>query len=71
MGCNKNTVFLLRHKILDSISEIRKATKLKEKVEADETYESINLKGAKPKNMPRVSNPRSSKGGSKRGISNH
>ena len=38
MGCNKNTVFLLRHKILDSISEIRKATKLKEKVEADETY---------------------------------
>ena len=38
MGCNKNTVFLLRHKVLDSISKIRKATKLKEKVEADETY---------------------------------
>ena len=71
MGCNKNTVFLLRHKVLDSISKIRKATKLKEKVEADETYESINLKGTKPKNMPRASKPRSSKGGSKRGISNH
>ena len=45
MRCNKNTVFLLRHKVLDSISEIIKATKLKEKVQVDETYESINLKG--------------------------
>ena len=71
MGCNKNTVFLLRHKVLDSISEIRKTTKLKEKVQVDETYESINLKGTKPKNMPRASKPRSSKDGSKRGISNH
>lgn len=71
MGCNKNTVFLLQHKVLDSISEIRKATKLKKKVEADETYESINLKGTKPKNMPRASKHRSSKGGAKRGISNH
>ena len=71
MGCNKNTVFLLRHKVLDSISEIRRSTKLKGKVEADETYESINLKDTKPKNMPRFSKPWSSKGGSKRGISNH
>ena len=71
MECNKNTVFLLRHKVLDSISEIRKRTKLKGKVEADEIYESINLKGTKHKNMPRASKHRSSKGGSKRGISNH
>ncbi len=71
MNVNKNTVFLLRHKVLDCISEIRKATKLKGDVEADETYESINLKGTKPKNMPRTSKHRSSKGGSKRGISNH
>lgn len=40
-------------------------------MEADETYESINLKGTKPKNTPRASKPSSSKGGSKRGISNH
>lgn len=40
-------------------------------MEADETYESINLKGTKRENMPRFSKPRSTKGGSKRGISNH
>lgn len=71
MNVNKNTVFLLRHKVLDCISEIRKSIKLKGNVEADETYESINLKGTKFKNMPRAPKHRSSKGGSKRGISNH
>lgn len=71
MKANKNTVFLLRHKVLDCISEIRKNIKLKGNIEADETYESINLKGTKPKDMPRASKPRKSHGGSKRGISNH
>ena len=71
MGVNKNTAFLLRHKVLDCISSIRKKSKLKGKTEADETYESINLKGTKPDDMPRYSKSRSSKGGSKRGISNH
>lgn len=71
IGCNKNTVFLLRHKVLDSISEIRNVTKLKKKVETDETYKSINQNGTKPKNMPRASKPGSSKDSLKRGISNH
>lgn len=71
MGVNKNSVFLLRHKVLDAISEIRKNIKLQGDIEADETYESINLKGTKKENMPRFSKPRASKGGSKRGISNH
>lgn len=71
MKVNQNTVFLLRHKVLDCISEIRKNTRLKGNVEADETYESINLKGTKTNKMPRFSKPRSTKGGSKRGISNH
>ena len=71
MNVNKSTVFLLRHKVLDCIAKIRKKLKLKGIVEADETYESINLKGTKKKDMPRYSKPRSSKGGSKRGISNH
>lgn len=71
MKANKNTVFLFRHKVLDCISDIRKTIKLKGIIEADETYESINLKGTKPKDMSRVSKHRSSKGGSKRGISNH
>lgn len=71
MEVNKNTVFLLRHKVLDALSEIRKNTKFKGETEADEIYRSINLKGTKTKNMPRASKPRSTKGGSKRGISNH
>lgn len=71
MKVNKNTVFFLRHKVLDSISELRRTISLKGEVEADEKYESINLKGTKTEKMPRFSKPRSSKGGSKRGISNH
>lgn len=71
MKVNINTVFLLRHKVLDCLSEIRKHIILKGETEADEIYESINLKGTKSQNMPRYSKPRSSKGGSKRGISNH
>ena len=71
MKVNKSTVFLLRHKVLDCISKIRKNMKLKGIVEADETYESINLKGTKKEDMPRYSKPRSSKGGSKKGISDH
>ena len=71
MGVNKATVFLLRHKVLDCISNIRKKMQLKGTVEADETYESINLKGTKKDKMPRFSKHRSSKGGSKRGISKH
>ncbi|MBQ9318406.1 MAG: IS1595 family transposase [Bacilli bacterium] len=71
MKVNKNTVFLLRHKVLDCISEIRNNMKLVGNVEADETYKSINLKGTKKANMPRYSKSQSSKGGSKRGISKH
>lgn len=65
MQVNKNTVFLLRHKVLDSLSIIRKKLQLKGNTEADETYESINLKGTKPKDMPRASKHRSSKGAQK------
>lgn len=71
MGVSATTVFLLRHKVLSALSHIRKQTKFKGIVETDELYESINLKGTKKGNMPRFSKPRSSKGGSKRGISNH
>lgn len=71
MQVNKNTAFLLRHKVLASLSIIREKLQLEGNIEADEIYESINLKGTKPKDMPRASKHRSSKGGSKRGISNH
>lgn len=71
MNCNKNTVFLLRHKVLETLSKYRENIKLNGITEADEIYESINLKGTRKDKMPRYSKPRSSNGGSKRGISNH
>lgn len=72
MNANKNTVFLLRHKVLNCLSIVRKNIKLKGIVESDETYESINLKGTKKEKMPRFSKPRfSNNGNSKRGINNH
>ena len=72
MNVNKNTVFLLRHKVLDCISIIRENIKLRGTAEGDETYESINLKGTKKENMPRFSKPRSSNNeNSKRGINDH
>lgn len=71
MEVNKNTVFLLRHKVLDCISEIRKETKLKGVAEADECYKSINLKGTKKSEMPRFSKSRSTNRGSKIGVSDH
>lgn len=71
MGVDKNTVFLLRLKLLNSLKNIRNNTKLSGEIESDEYYISINLKGTKPENMPRYSKPRKSKGTTKRGISKH
>ena len=68
---NKNTVFSMRHKVLNALSVFREKTKLSGEIQCDEKYESINLKGTRPQKMPRFSKPRKSQGGSKRGISNH
>lgn len=71
MGVNRNTVHLLRLKMLDSFKDTKKQIRLSDKVEADEIYRSINLKGTKLIDMPRFSKPRSSKGASTRGINSH
>lgn len=68
---NKNTVFSMRHKVLNAFKSFRESTILSGEIQVDEKYESINLKGTKKENMPRASKPRKSKGGSKRGISSH
>ena len=68
---NKNTVFGMRHKVLNALATFRENKKLSGEIQCDEKYESINLKGIKPQQMPRFSKPRKSQGGSKRGISNH
>ena len=71
VGINKNTSFLWRHKISDSLSNIRNEIKLTGEIEADEVYKGINLKGTPAKKMPRYSKPRQSNGTTKRGINSH
>ena len=71
MGVDKNTVHLLRLKLLNALELNRKEVKLSGEIESDEIYKSINLKGTKPKNMPRASKPRTSNGTATRGISSH
>lgn len=71
MGVDKNTVHLLRLKLNDSFAEARKNILLNGNIESDELYKSINLKGTKPKDMPRFSKHRASKGTTTQGISSH
>lgn len=71
VNANKNTIHLLRLKVLDSLKDTKKKIKLSGEVEADEIYRAINLKGTKPVDMPRFSKTRSSKGTLTRGISSH
>lgn len=66
---NKSTSFFLRHKILEALSVYVESVVLKGEIEADEKYVSINLKGMKPKKMPRLSKKRTSS--AFRGISHH
>lgn len=71
MGVDKNTVHLLRLKIMDSLKITRENIKLSGEIESDEIYRSINLKGTKKEKMPRYSKPRTSNGTTTRGISKH
>lgn len=70
MNVSKTTCFIMRHKLYRAASEIISQQKLSGEVEVDSMYMSINLKGTKPENMPRLSKKR---GGSSayRGISHH
>lgn len=55
-----STAFYIRHKIQFAISEVMKSVSLKGRVELDGKREKINLKGIKPKKMPRKSKHRKS-----------
>lgn len=65
------TSFRLRHKILYALKSFVENIHLSGEIQSDEKYFSINLKGTKSKNMPRISKKRTSKGNSVRGISHH
>ena len=61
-----STCFTMRHKLYKAVEEIMDK-KLSGQIELDPTYESINLKGTKPRNMPRFSKKRG-KNNSRNGI---
>lgn len=65
------TSFRLRHKVLCALQQFIDNIKLSGKIQSDEKYFSINLKGTKPSNMPRYSKKRTSIKSSYRGISHH
>lgn len=71
MHVDKNTVHLLGLKMMDSFKKTRQSIKLSDKIESDEIYKSIDLKGTKPYKMPRFSKQRTSRGTSIRGINRH
>ena len=65
------TSFRIRHKVLTTLTTIIDKIKLSGEIQSDEKYFSINLKGTKPNNMPRLSKKRTSISSPYRGISHH
>lgn len=65
------TSFRLRHKVLLALKSFVKTIKLTGKLQSDEKYFSINLKGTKTENMPRFSKKRTSTQAAYSGISHH
>ncbi len=65
------TSFRLRHKVLYALKHFIESINLSGEIQSDEKYFSINLKGTKPKNMPRYSKKRTSTNSPYRGISHH
>ena len=65
------TSFRLRHKVLYALKHFTDNIKLSGEIQSDEKYFSINLKGTKPKDMPRYSKKRTSTNSPYRGISHH
>ena len=70
IGISTRTAFTLRFKIISCLKQINKE-KLSGNIELDEYYLSINLKGTKTKDMPRISKKRETHGTGKQGISKH
>ena len=60
MNKNKNTIFAMRHKVLNALSIFRENIKLSGEIEADEFTIPINFKGMRQEQMPRFSKKRKS-----------
>ncbi len=55
VGVSVSTCFYMRHKLYNAATELINTQILSEEVQVDTQYLKINLKGTKPKNMPRHS----------------
>ena len=71
IGVSTRTAFTLRFKLITCLKETKEKDKLTGNIELDEYYLSVNLKGTKKENMPRISKPRKKHGTGKSGISRH
>jgi len=57
-GKSVTTCFNMRHKLYQAVSRLQNEVVLSGMIELDPSYTKINLKGTKPKNMPRISKKR-------------
>ena len=62
IGVSTRTAFTLRFKLITCLKETKEKDKLTGNIELDEYYLSVNLKGTKKENMPRISKPRKKHG---------
>ena len=60
MNKNKNTIFAMRHKVLNALSTFRENVRVSGEIQADEFTIPINFKGMAEDNMPRYSKKRKS-----------
>lgn len=70
IGVSTRTAFTLRFKLISTLKN-KTNKKLSGNIELDEYYLSVNLKGTKSENMPRISKPRAKNGTGKQGINKH
>lgn len=69
VGISQTSAFVWRHKLLETLNLYHNDVKLEGIIQADGIFLPINLKGTKPKNMPRRSKLRTNS--ASRGISKH
>lgn len=71
IGVSTRTAFTLRFKLITCLKDTKDKDNLTGNIELDEYYLSVNLKGTKKENMPRISKPRTKHGTGTSGISKH
>ena len=71
IGVSTRTAFTLRFKLISCLKSVKNNESLTGNIELDEYYLSVNLKGTKKQNMPRISKKRKRHGTGKQGMNRH